>query len=944
MSVTGDTGRWARLERLFEAALLWPEAERRERLDAACADDPWLRHEVDRMLAADSAGGGILDRATQLRNAALPAAPDLEFGHRIGSWRVIGILGRGGMGVVYLVERADGQYQQQAALKVIRGGWLAAELAPRFQRERQILARLQHPGIAQLLDAGNTTDGLPYFVMERVHGLPITEWCALHDLDADGCVALLLGACDAVQHAHRNFVVHRDLKPANMLVDDGAHVRLLDFGIATWIEEAAAGTPDLTVGNARAFTPEFAAPEQLGGGAITTATDVYSLGVVLNALLAGVRERRGTAVDRDLDAITGKATAPDPALRYQTVEAFADDLRRHLRDEPVLARAAGRWYRARRFLARHRWGSAAAATLFIAVTIGVSTTLWQARLRAAEARKAQAVTHFVAGLFEAVDPARARGSEPTARDLLDAGAARLSHEPPDEPALRGAIAALLGDLYGRLDHTDRSLELLQEAVDQLARAHGPDSPELARARLLRARAFVARAEDAAALADLSLARPVLHATGDARDEAEALDLAAIVEGRRGNDAAATQFTQAALALRIAALGGEHPEVATSYNNLGVLARNRGDYVAARELHERALTIRRRSLPADHPHLAISLNNLGALDLAEGELSRAVARFEEAHDISTRVSGESHQETIATLNNLGGALLRLGRLDDAEAAWQRVLSHWQQTGRAEHPNALATRLNLATVRRLRGDLYGALAEYGQLAAAFSTALGPDHPLISAILTQQARCLAELGELEPAAALMSEALRARIEAHGPVHPDNGDLLRELGVLALLRGDVGSAERNLARAIELQSAGLPPLHPSLLMSQLWLGSVLRATGRAADATVLQATVIDALRSRLAGSHPDLATAEGEFGRSLLAAGRYADAGEQLQRARVACAGRLGRVAWPCLELDLDLAAVMAASGRAEEGRALRNQALRELHRILQETTFKRRGFARA
>lgn len=952
MSVTGDGERWAQTEQLFEAALQWPEAERSVRLEAACAGDEDLRREVERLLAADAAGDGILDRATQLRNATLSSEPGIEAGHRIGAWRVLGTLGRGGMGVVYLVERADGSYQQQAALKVIRGGWLAADLAPRFQRERQILARLQHPGIAQLLDAGATADGLPYLVMERVDGLPITEWAARHDLDAKGCVELLLGACDAVQYAHRNFIVHRDLKPGNILVDMDERVRLLDFGIARWLESTAADGAELTRSGLLPFTPEYAAPEQLRGGAVTAATDVFSLGVVLHELLTGARPRPGAAPaparrraqHGDLDAIVIKAIEPEPAVRYPTVEAFADDLRRYLRNEPVQARPAGRWYYARKFLVRHRWGAAASLALLFAVAAGTAATAWQSRERAAEARKAQAVTDFVTSLFESVDPARARGTEPTARELVDAGAARLATELQGEPAVRGAIASLLGDLYGRLDHNDRSLDLLQEAVDLLAREHGVDSIELARARLLRARAFVARADDAAALSDLSLARPILHTAGEREAEAETLDLAAIVEGRRGNLEEATRLTEAALDLRIAAVGAGHPEVATSYNNLGVLARNGGDYPAARGFHERALAIRRVSLPADHPHLAVSLNNLGALDLAEGEFAKAVVRFEEALAIATRVNGESHQETIATLNNLGGALLRLGRIDDAEAAWLRVRAYWRATDRAGHPNALATELNLTTIRRLRGDARGAMAEYGSLAETLSATLGAEHPVMSALITQQARCLADLGEFGQAAELTSWALQLRNAAFGATHPDNGELVRDLGVFALQRHDVATAERMLVRAIDLQSAGLPPTHPALLMSELWLGSVLRAGGRADDAVVLQSEMLQQLRARLAGTHPDIALAEAEFGRSLLAAHRYAEAKDQLGRARSACARRFGDGGWQCAEIDLDLAAVLDETGQSQEARALREQAFRQLRRSLPDGALARRSFVRA
>jgi len=593
---------------------------------------------------------------------------------------------------------------------------------------------------------------------------------------------------------------------------------------------------------------------------------------------------------------------------------------------------------------RHRWGTAASLALLVAIAAGIAAMAWQARERAAEARRARAVTDFVTSVFGSVDPAGARGTEPIARELVDAGAARLATELRDEPAVRGAVASLLGDLYGRLDQNDRALDLLQEAVDLLAREHGADSIELARARLLRARAFVARSDDAAALADLSLARPVLHAAGERGSEAEALELAAIVEGRRGNLEDATRLTEAALDLRIATVGAGHPEVAATYNKLGALARSRGDFAAAHELHARALEIQRKSLPADHPDLAVSLNSLGALDLAGGEFATAVTRYEEALAIATRVRGESHPETIATLDDLGGALLRLGRIDAAEAAWLRVQAYWQATGRMGHPNALATRLNLATIRRLRGDARGAMEEYGGLAEALSAALGAGHPVMGALITQQARCLADLGEFEQAAELTSWVLQLRNAALGVAHPDNGELVRELGVFALRRHDVATAERLLASAIDLQSAGLPPTHPALLMSQLWLGSALRDGGRVDDAVILQSQMLQQLKSRLADTHPDIALAEAELGRSLLAAHRYLEAKDHLGQARAACPGRYGDGGWQCAEIDLDLAAVMDETGQSREARALREQAFRQLRRSLPDGALARRNFVRA
>jgi serine/threonine-protein kinase len=489
-----------RADDLFEAALEVAEAERGAWLERACGGDAALRHEVEELLAAHALSRGILDA----RAAASPSAPGLR---RIGPYRVHRELGRGGTGVVYLAERDDGQFRRLVAIKLLRGSPDAEELRSRFLAERQILASLDHPNIAQLLDAGVTDGQLPYLVMEYVEGLPITTYCDRHRLDVKARLRLFQSVCAAVHHAHRNLVIHRDLKPSNILVTASGQVKLLDFGIAKLQNPVLGGVPlAVTRTDVRVTTPEYASPEQVRGEPLSTASDIYALGVVLYELLTGSRphgapgggsagelaglidarepvrpsmavalrqggaedgrggadgaltpaavaaardttpERLSRALKGDLDAIVMMALRSEPSRRYGSADLLAEDVRRYLEGQPVLAHKGSRRYYARKYLERHRAVAAVAALAALSLASGAGLAVWQAGVARTERdraelaraeteaaprqaeqalRHSEEVTAFLVGLFEAGDPAASAGDLVTARDLLGRGMARI---------------------------------------------------------------------------------------------------------------------------------------------------------------------------------------------------------------------------------------------------------------------------------------------------------------------------------------------------------------------------------------------------------------------------------------------------------------------------------------------------------------------------------------
>ncbi|NBC18727.1 MAG: protein kinase, partial [Bacteroidetes bacterium] len=528
-----DSTRWRHLKALFEAALDRPPEERTSFLDEACAGDEELRQELESLLMA-AAGSGPFDALADefvsplladLEDDADLLMPTLE-GRRVGPYEIARRIGQGGMGAVYLAERADGQFEQQVALKLVRHGLHGTEGARRFLAERQILARLQHPHIARLLDGGITEDGQPYFAMEYVDGLPLDAYCDEHELGIETRLRLFQTVCDAVHYAHQNLIVHRDLKPSNILVteDPGSgpgqapQVKLLDFGIAKLIDVEDEGDL-LTRTGMPVLTPAYASPEQVRCQPITTASDVYTLGVVLFELLTGqrpydvqgrspseveemvceteppapsaivTRPAPGSASDApptrtsgspevlrrrlagDLDTIILKAMQKEPGRRYASAEALRDDLQRHLDGLPVTARPSTLGYRARTFVRRHRTGVTAAALVALAVLAGIVGTVWQARVAAQErdaarqeAAKAERVASFLIDVFETPDPSEARGDTITAREILDRGARRVRTELAAEPAVQAQMMDVIGRVYQNLGLYDRAGALLDEAL------------------------------------------------------------------------------------------------------------------------------------------------------------------------------------------------------------------------------------------------------------------------------------------------------------------------------------------------------------------------------------------------------------------------------------------------------------------------------------------------
>ncbi len=791
--------RWRRVSPHLDQALELSAEERRRYLADLARGDPGLAADLESLLGEERAlrDDGYLEQDAQ----ELLAAADLA-GEAFGAYTLVRPLGAGGMGSVWLARRNDGRFEGTAAVKLLSAALLGPAGTSRFRREGSILARLKHPHIAQLIDAGVSAAGQPYLVLEAVEGEPIDRWCDERSLDVESRLRLFLDVLAAVAHAHANLVVHRDLKPSNVMVSKDGEVKLLDFGIAKLLaadtaeegDGAPAASADWTREAGRAFTPAFAAPEQVTGECVTTATDVYALGALLYLLLTGrpplgdhqassadrlrailetepgrlsdgvasadaaetaqaqVAARRATTPERlrrtlrgDLDTLVAKALKKRPEERYASVTALAEDVRRYLAREPILARPDSPAYRARKFVRRNARGLAAAGAALLVLAGVVAFYGWQLagerdRVRR-EARKAAQVSGFLTDLLTRADPYAAEPAEPTVASLLDAGAARVRTDLAAQPALRRDMLALLGRIYLRRGAAGRARPLLEEAVALGRRTVGP-SRELARS-----------------LTDLGVA----------------LDA-----GARLDDARAR--LEEALAIERRVLGEEHPDTAVTHSELGRVFLDQGRLGDAEAHFRAALAIRRKVLGADDHETATSLSDLGLLLRDKGDWAGAETHFRAALEVTRRTRGPRHPDVGTALGNLALAVNERGDPAAAEGMLRQALAIGEASLGRDHPMIAQRLANLAGVLRREGKLAEAAARNEEALTISRRAYGGDHPAVARQEVGMARIELDRGDPSAARALLAHALAVQRRSYPP-----GD--RRLGVTAGLLATAGS-----------------------------------------------------------------------------------------------------------------------------------------------------------
>lgn len=799
-----DPATWARIEAILDEALDEPPDRRDALIAERCGPDEDVRSEVRRLLAAcdeaaplfetppavpdevmASLGGRASPASPQGRPGGDDRAPDtdpdrgrLAPGAEVGAYRIEGVLGRGGMGVVYLARRADGAFDRKVALKVVKRGMDTDEVLERFRRERSIVARLNHRSIATLLDGGVTPDGLPFFVMEWVRGEPIDAWCARRGLDVPGRLRLVLAVCEAVSHAHRALVVHRDLKPGNILVLPDGQPKLLDFGIAKVLEEDAEDA-DLTRVMGRRLTPDYAAPEQIAGEPTTTATDVYALGVVLYELLAGchpfrtddapgrreppsarsavpppsrrVEGARARELRGDLDAIVLQAMREEPERRYASVEALARDLRRALEGHPVEARPDSAGYRLGKFVRRNRvpvaLGTAAALALVVG-TVSTARMAWVAdrerAQRELEAERARAARDFVVELFAGLDPDRLEGRTSFTRDeLIELGIRNLDGL-DGQPLLRAGVLNTLGQVAFNLGDRERAAAFFGESHELL----GDVEKSLEVATAMRGLGEVSRARLDFADAERWFRRAVsvqeeLLPAGDRR-RAEARTALAFALYNQGE--ARWAEAESLYVATLSARPPPAPEVrARISEGLGDLRLGQGDFEESERLYRRAIEERRGIGGPRDVGVARILWGVGRARSGRGDEAGALAAYGESMEILTSTYGPRHPDVALTHYFIGVSRHALGRYAAAASSYAEAGALMEALN---PPGYLYTGFawqGLGRAHEARGDLPGATRAYRAALAAYRrTAQVDDAPDLSGTLAAVRDALARTFE--------------------------------------------------------------------------------------------------------------------------------------------------------------------------------------------------------
>ncbi len=878
--MNGDALRRRALE-IFDAVADLPAQARAARLDALCAGDAQLRAKVEAMLAADpgdTAEPLPIDATPRFNNTSGDADSGFDaaaIGRVFGAWRVVSVLGRGGMGAVYAVQRSDGAYAQQAALKLIRAAADSPAARERFLRERQLLAQLHHPNIATLLDGGFSDEGDPYFVMEYVDGTPIDQWCDARKLDLRGRAQLFAQVLDAVGQAHRNLIIHRDLKPSNLLVDDEGRVKLLDFGIAKQLEGG-----DATATSDRALTFEYASPEQLHAAPITTATDIWQLGIVLHRLLSGSHPfgltrdtplakqlqllerapepltragaqatseqaaRRGgmnpaslaRALRGNLAEIVQTCLRRDPEQRYASADALANDLKAWLDDRPIAAVPLSRGERAKLWLKRNRMLAASIAAVAIALFAGAGVALWQAheaRTQRDEARRqaqmaqqqaatAKASMQFLTDTLAAAAPDQAMSTEVSVRQLLDKARAQLDKRAL-QPRARQAVWRMLGSLYKTLGETAL-------ASDAFAKGLAGQAP-------------LGREEALDLMEDYGAFSEMLLTQDRSADSLAMLRQAERLRLRYAPDDIDAQMTNDLFYGYYHYMAKDYPQAEKRWNNvlalgdrvrqpqiktmasacvyLGSLLLKQEKFAAAKARIDDCFALAdRHDLPADSPSRIHMLRIRGDASTENGDLVGAEKDVRQAIDLHERYIGKTGAPLASLYSTLAAAVYKQGRYLEAARASAQALALRADAGNKRNDTLIRGYNNLATTWGLAGDYPQALAVYAQaLAVLDRTGAGPDALQRREIERNRARVLFDIGRTAEAKQTLTALREPTRKLDGADSKGYAELLRIMVLLAERMHDPVAGEALVQEVRAINRKLVPATHPifnKLLLSE--------------------------------------------------------------------------------------------------------------------------------
>jgi serine/threonine-protein kinase len=841
-----SSDRWRRLRRLLDRALELDGEARKLYVLTLRPEDAAFRDDLERLLA-EHAGLGE-DKLTDAMGLAIPAVMEelrddeeidaARVGDTIGPYRLMRLLGTGGMGAVYLAEHPGEGFTHRVALKIVRKA-LGRNAAERFEREREILAGLKHPGIALLFDGGRTRGGHSFYTMEYVEGEPISAYCAAHAATVAERVRLLLQVAGALAYAHQNLIVHRDIKPSNVLVTRDARVKLVDFGLAKALDDQT--FPQMTQANLGPMTPAYAAPEQFLGGATTVATDIYQFGVLCYFVLAGhlpyhadphdnLQWARSVTEDepitlahaidlvgrdgasppvgfrrqltRDLDAILRKSLAKARVERYRSMDAMIADLEAFLDGRPVLARRAGPLYFAWRFVMRQRYAVAATSLAFIALGATALVAWHQSEIASAEADhatreadRANSVASFLVDLFKVADPGVNRGERLNANEILERGAARIDSQLQNQPSQRAQLLSVIGEVYLALGDHARAKAALENSANLFRALPNPDRHPFSRnLRLL------ASAENS--LGNIESAKHLLE---------EEKGLLSDGSSRTLEELSRMQLARAEVQM-----------------NLGDVARELEEARQAMTYAERAGT--------DDPGLLLAIEGeLGAAQRDLGRYAEARETFRRAYDKSVKVYAKDDFRVASAAVNLGDVLIRLGDLSGAATILDPVLDVYRRQFGAGSRQYATIMEKLAVLARRQGHNDLALERYAESEHAYRSAYGDSHPAAAWAIVARSELLIEKGDYDAGLAGMEQALADRKKMLADDHPEVAHSYYGMAEALIPLGRYKEAHDYASKALSIIQAKLPPDHPFVVLCLAELGLADYAIGDEAGAKTL-------------------------------------------------------------------------------------------------------------
>lgn len=913
--------RWKRAKEILPEARALPLEARAAFLDEACGDDQGLRREIESFLATDPGALVFLERPP----IKLLGEGDtvIQEDSRVGAYRILQQLGSGGMGVVYLATRVGDEFKREVAIKVLQSARTSAEAEQRFLQEMGILAKLNHPNIAKLHEGGRTDDGRLYYLMEYVEGRPIDVYCRERTLSLGERLNLYCKVCTAVQYAHRNLVVHRDVKPSNILVTEEGEPKLLDFGVAKPLEGAGLGAAVVTDGDQRLFTADYASPEQITGDTITTASDVYSLGVLLYELLAGehpyhLRTRLDKEIRRvvceempvppsvvlsrardevateaapatdtttasfrrrlqgDLDTIVLMALRKEPERRYASVEQLSEDIERHLQGLPVRAQPDRWFYRSRKFLRRH-WLGIAGVSAFVLLAVGFGIAMFLQQQETAEERdRAEAVSVFLTSIFEASDPEVGNNGNLPVKVVLEEATRQLLSGHDRGTELMLGLKLLASKIHRNLGLNETASSLLRDTLPIAERELGAKHPVTIEAVRVLGLLKTDSGDFAEAKRQFQRALTLYEAANDEPDQF----LGQIYSELGWACAESDELVVAKLHLQAARdillrFADEYPLVyADALSNLAVVEYQIGNYTVADHLLAEVAQLESAEIPHEHIRTARRLHNMALFNQRAGNLEKAEALQQEASAMFRRLLGDNHPSLGRNLNVLGIIQRKRGNYEAAEATLREAVAIQETSLGATHPSLANTLSSLGILLRKIGKTTEAVTTLERSIGIVEASLGKDHPSLAAIVSNLASVYLTEGDFLEALPSFEKARALLVVSKGPDHPDVARLENNLGVTQYRLGNIAAALTHLEEALRIDTLVLGPDHHEIATTLVNLSSLYRKQKNYSQAEAALLRGLEIERVSLGETHPEYAETENNLANLYLELGRFEEA----------------------------------------------------------------------